>query len=272
MTAAQTEQMEQTSQTDFEPKILGFLCNWCSYASADLAGVSRIQYPPNLRVIRVMCSGRVEASMVLEALKKGVDGVIITGCHIGDCHYQTGNHQTQYRYDALMDALGYTRFGTERIRLEWISASEGMRFGEVITEFTEKIRALGPTPVKGEDGALLVRELQAVEDLFGDHAERTLIGKKGELTGLKNVYGERIDTARYNEIIAEGVRSGYIRNYILLSAMDDPVSVKALASELRIPPQTVLSEISVLMRKNLLALDHVDGTTPKFRSIAQEEA
>ena len=133
------------SKEGFEPNILAFCCNWCSYAGADLAGVSRFQYPPNIRVIRVMCSGRVDPSFVLKALKKGADGVIITGCHIGDCHYISGNEYTKERFERLHNIL-IMQLGIDpdRVRLEWISASEGKRFAEVITEFTNRIKELGP--------------------------------------------------------------------------------------------------------------------------------
>ncbi len=130
---------------DFEPTILAFCCNWCSYAGADLAGVSRFQYPPNIRVIRVMCSGRVDPSFVLKALKNGADGVIVTGCHIGDCHYISGNEYTKERFERLHTIL-IKQLGVDpkRVRLEWVSASEGKRFAEVITEFTNTIKELGP--------------------------------------------------------------------------------------------------------------------------------
>ena len=130
---------------NFEPTILAFCCNWCSYAGADLAGVTRFQYPPNIRVIRVMCSGRVDPSFILKALKNGADGVIITGCHIGDCHYISGNEYTKERFERLHTIL-IKQLGIDpkRVRLEWVSASEGKRFAEVITEFTNGIKELGP--------------------------------------------------------------------------------------------------------------------------------
>ena len=129
----------------FEPHILVFCCNWCSYAGADLAGVSRFQYPPNIRVIRVMCSGRVDPSFVLKALNNGADGVLVSGCHIGDCHYISDNEYTQERFERLHNIL-IKQLGIDpkRVRLEWVSASEGKRFAEVITEFTNQIKELGP--------------------------------------------------------------------------------------------------------------------------------
>lgn len=135
---------------EFEPKILGFLCNWCSYAGADLAGVSRFQYPANMRAIRVMCTARLNPSFPLKALLSGIDGVLIGGCHPGDCHYMKGNYYARRRVVALKRLLKIVGIEPERIRLEWVSASEGARFAQVVTEFTETIKTVGPNPLKKE--------------------------------------------------------------------------------------------------------------------------
>lgn len=133
---------------NFEPLIIAFCCNWCSYAGADLAGVSRLQYPPNVRVIRVMCSGMVHPNMVIDALTKGADGVLICGCHPGDCHYIDGNLRADSRREALELMLEDFGLEPERFRLEWISASEGPRFAEVMREMTEAVRKVGPSAYK----------------------------------------------------------------------------------------------------------------------------
>jgi len=132
---------------EFEPNILGFLCNWCSYAGADLAGTSRIKYPSNLKSIRVMCSGRVDPAFVLEALRKGVDGVLIAGCHPGDCHYQSGNYKTNRRIKLLKKLLEELGIEPQRVRFEYISASEGQKFASIVTEFVAEIKKLGPNPL-----------------------------------------------------------------------------------------------------------------------------
>ena len=133
--------------SDFEPDILTFCCNWCSYAGADLAGVSRLQYPTNNRIIRVMCSSRIEPIHIFEALKEGTDGILVTGCHIGDCHYIEGNIHTDERMKEIVDALEHLGL-KDRLHLEWVSAAEGKKFQETNTDFVEKIRALGPNPLK----------------------------------------------------------------------------------------------------------------------------
>ena len=128
----------------FEPKIVAFLCNWCSYAGADLAGISRIQYPPSIRVIRVPCSGRVDPFYILKALQSGADGVLISGCHPGDCHYLTGNYVARRRFAVLNDLLEFVGIDPGRVSFSWVSAAEGERFAEVVREVTEKVRQLGP--------------------------------------------------------------------------------------------------------------------------------
>ena len=128
----------------FEPRLVGFLCRWCSYAGADLAGTSRLKYPANLTSIRVMCSGRVDPTFVLKAFRDGADGVLIAGCHPGDCHYQEGNYKAMRRYPLLQKLLAQFGIENERVRMEWISAAEGERFASTITELTEAVRALGP--------------------------------------------------------------------------------------------------------------------------------
>ena len=145
----------------FEPKIVSFLCNWCSYAGADLAGTSRIEYPHNIRIIRVPCSGRVDPLFVVKAFLDGADGVMVLGCHPGDCHYQQGNYYAQRRYAIMHKLLDITGVEYERLFVDWVSASEGKKFAGVVTTFTKKIRELGPLVVD-KDVVQLESELQEV--------------------------------------------------------------------------------------------------------------
>ncbi len=141
-----------SDKNEFEPKIIGFLCNWCSYAGADLAGVSRIQYPPNIRIIRLMCSGRIDPAFILEAFKDGADGVLIAGCHLpSDCHYMSGNFKALRRINLLQRVLKDFGIEPERLRLEWISASEGDKFAAVVKSMVEDVKKLGPNPLKGKE-------------------------------------------------------------------------------------------------------------------------
>ncbi len=140
--------VETHLEKKFEPKIIGFFCNWCSYSASDLAGISRISYPSNIRIIRVMCSGRVNVPLILGAFAKGADGVLIAGCHPGDCHYIKGNLWTRRRVTLVklfLDAIG---IGSERLRLEWIGASEGQKVADTVSSFSQTIKELGPNPIK----------------------------------------------------------------------------------------------------------------------------
>jgi len=133
-----------------EPKIAAFLCRWCAYAGADLAGTNRLAYPPNMIPIRVPCSGRVEPAWVIEALRSGADGVLIGGCHPGDCHYVSGNYKARRRVELLRDVLAGLGVNPARVKLVWVSASEGVRFAQVVRDYVEEIRGLGPN--RGEFG------------------------------------------------------------------------------------------------------------------------
>ena len=133
---------------EYNPQIIAFLCKWCSYTGADLAGTSRMEYKPNVRAIRVMCSGRIEPTFVLRAFRKGADGVLICGCHPGDCHYQEGNYRCLRRFHLLQKYIKQMGIEPERLKLEWISASEGKQYAELINSFTQTITELGPCRVK----------------------------------------------------------------------------------------------------------------------------
>jgi len=128
----------------YQPKVIGFLCNWCSYAGADVAGTSRMDYPHNIRIIRVPCSGRVDPLFVLKCFQRGADGVLVSGCHPGDCHYTDGNYHARRRFALLRDFLDYLGIAKERLRVEWVSASEGQRFADLVSDFTAELTKLGP--------------------------------------------------------------------------------------------------------------------------------
>jgi len=139
--------MEAKEKDIFIPKIVGYLCNWCTYAAADLAGSSKLEISPSLNVIRVMCSSRVDYNLVMTTFFSGADGILIAGCHPGDCHYDKGNYYTRRRFALLKKVLETLKIDPERIQLFWISASEGKRYADVVNNFTEKIKKLGPNPI-----------------------------------------------------------------------------------------------------------------------------
>ena len=140
--------MREKAGAEFVPSIVGFLCNWCTYAAADLAGASKLALPPSFTVIRVMCSSRIDHNLLLSTYFKGADGILVAGCHPGDCHYGEGNYYARRRFALLKKVMETLNLDPDRLQLSWVSASEGKRYAEVVGEFTEKIKELGPNPIK----------------------------------------------------------------------------------------------------------------------------
>jgi len=246
----------------FEPRIVGFLCNWCSYAGADLAGVSRFQYPPNIRIVRVMCSGRVDPLLVVEALVQGADGVLIGGCHPGDCHYMTGNLQASYKIGLTEKILGLAGIDPRRVQLEWVSASEGQRFADLVRDFTGVLQKLGPSNA-GEkmDG------LVAVRNALGDFRLRALASNELKIIEEGNVYGDKLGKEKLLDIVYNATKEEFERSMILLLAKRNKVSVKDLSKKMNVPTDRVLEHIVALRQKNLISMDHPDGFTPTYRTI-----
>jgi len=252
----------------FEPKIVGFLCNWCSYAGADLAGVSRISYPTNIRIIRLMCSGRVDPVIVLETLAQGADGVMVMGCHPGDCHYITGNLQAERKINMLKKLLARTGLEAERLRLEWVSASEGGRFAELVKDFTDQLKKLGPSPLAGDkpDKNILAGVL-AAKAAAEDFRLRLLVGREKTMIDDGNVYGEEVSEEELDKILDEVIDTEYVRNRIYLLVKEEPLSVKELSKQLDLDSQMVLRHIVVMKRRGLITVDRVEGTSPLYAAL-----
>lgn len=257
--------------TEFEPKIIGFLCNWCSYAGADLAGVSRIQYPPNIRIIRVMCSGRVDPVIILEMFANGADGVIVTGCHPGDCHYIEGNLYEERKIKMLKQLVSLTGLEPDRLRLEWVSAAEGQRFAQIVIEFTEQMKKLGPSPVSGKTpNQKILVNLQAAKSAASDFKLRVLVGRELNLIEKGNVYEEKVSQEDFDSLLDEAVRAEFVRHKIHLLTKAEPLPVKALAEAVKMKPAAVLQEIVAMRRRNMITLDHLEGTTPFYKALEVE--
>jgi len=251
----------------FEPKMLGILCNWCCYAGADLAGVSRMQYPPNIRVIRVMCSGRVDPKFIFEALRVGADGVFIGGCHLGDCHYLEGNYEALKKFEMVQKFLKIIDLNN-RVKLEWVSASEGARYASVITEFTEYIKSLGPSPIGGDNpDEEILDKLRAIEEAAAGDRMRALVGRERKITEQENVYGEKVPIEKFNEIFDSAIIDEYNRHRILVSLEKDSKSVKDLAIELKIDPSVVLEHMVILKSRGQADFGGLVGITPMFHKM-----
>lgn len=250
-------------EESFEPKILGFLCNWCSYAGADMAGVSRFQYPTNLRVIRVMCSGRVDPTLVLEAFIHGMDGVMVLGCHPGDCHYITGNYYTESRIKTLQKFLEILGVKSERLCLDWVSASEGERFANLIRDFTEKVKKLGPLSIDLPPDEARIRLLTA-RDVLSQQRMRWLINREWELLEEENVFKEKMDPDEFNKVKFEALISEYEKNRILLSISDKALSVKEIARTTTMKPRKVLKNLITMEQNGLVTISEIVGISPKY--------
>jgi heterodisulfide reductase subunit A-like polyferredoxin/coenzyme F420-reducing hydrogenase delta subunit len=253
-----------------EPNIVGILCNWCCYAGADLAGVSRYQYPPNIRVVRVMCSGRVDPSIIYEAFKGGADGVFVGGCHFGDCHYQKGNYQAERKIKITKRLLEKVGIEPNRLKIEWVSASEGGRFAKVIDDFTKLVAELGPSPSK--DNKDILYALNAAQNEANDVRMRWLVGKEKKLVEEENVYGEKLKQEEFDNVINEALISEFVRNRILNLTKADAKSVLQMAAELNESPKDILRQIVALRRKGLLELIEIKDTSPMYLAVSQEES
>ena len=248
----------------FEPKILGFLCNWCCYAGADLAGVSRMQYPPNIRVIRIMCSGRIDPKFIFEALRVGADGVFIGGCHLGDCHYLEGNYEAVKKFEMVQKFLKLINLDN-RVIMEWVSASEGTRYAAVITEFTEHIKSLGPSPVGGDNpDEEILDKLRAMEEAAAGDRMRALVGRERKITEQENVYGETVPLEKFTKIFDSAIIEEYDLHRILHSLEKDSKSVKDIALDLKIDPSLVLEHMITLKSRGQVDFGEIIGITPMF--------
>ena len=256
------------SKNEFEPKILGFLCNWCSYAGADLAGVSRNQYPPNVRVIRLMCSGRVDPVFVMDALIKGADGILILGCHLGDCHYGEGNYEAQVNYEMLTNLLKYVKMDN-RVTLDWVSAAEGTYFAKIVTDFTNKIQSLGPSPLspKSNPSKELQLNMKAIRQVVYDPRTRKLVGRERFITLHGNVYDEKIDEDEFALLLRNSLKSEYIRNQIYFHLKESPRSVRDISEKIGIDTKTIFEHFLVLRQRTLIDLSEIKGYTPVYKVI-----
>ena len=240
----------------FEPRILGFLCNWCCYAGADLAGVSRYQYPPNIRVIRVMCSGRVDPAFILRAFSNGTDGVFIGGCWLGECHYITeGNYDALSMMHLTRKLLGEIGINPERLRLEWVSASEGIRFAEVITDFTRKLKDLGPLGTEeGTDENGLKLNLEAATNIipYIKLVERERLRVHFE---TQEEYNEFFASDELDRLFRELVADKLAISRIMLLLREKPLTNGEVSDILGLNPSEVSRHLFNTTRQGLVRFD-----------------
>jgi F420-non-reducing hydrogenase iron-sulfur subunit len=243
---------------EFEPKILGFLCNWCCYAGADLAGVSRYQYPPNMRIIRVMCSGRVDPAFILRAFAKGMDGVFVGGCWLGECHYVTeGNYDALSVMHICKKLLKLMGVNPERLRLEWVSASQGIRFAEVITDFIKKLKELGPLGVgEGIDANGLKFKFEAVQSLvpYIKLVERERLRVHFE---TEDEYDKFFNSEEVDRLFRELIVDKLTMSQILLLLRERPLSTGEISEILGLSPSEVSKYLNSSAREGLVRFDEI---------------
>ncbi len=254
----------------FEPSIVGFLCNWCSYAGADLAGTSRLSYPTNLRVIRVMCSGRVDPELMLEPFLRGADGVMVLGCHPADCHYLSGNYQAEQRVHCVWMVLEHLGIDKGRLCLDWVSAAEGARFAELVAEFVSQVKRIGPAGHEESREELsrqdFIWRVRVGMRVTGTEKFRWLVGRQKALLDDKNVYEEQLSGERLRDLMRTVIAEESIRAAIELLTEAGPMSVKDMAEALKLPARTVLEHTAYLKRYGFVELHDILGRTPRYVS------
>jgi coenzyme F420-reducing hydrogenase delta subunit len=240
----------------FEPRILGFLCNWCCYAGADLAGVSRYQYPPNMRIIRLMCSGRVDPAHIFRAFSTGQDAVFIGGCHINDCHYVTeGNYDALSMVYICKKLLEHIGLNPERLRIEWVSAGEGIRFAHIMNEFVPRIEKLGPLG-KGEglDQHKLKLRLEAVTKLI-PYIKLVQTGRLGVPARTEEAYHQFFTGEEFNRLFNELIADQLIKSQVVLLLREKPLSTGEISAALGLNPSEVARHMIGSSRQGLARYD-----------------
>jgi len=249
----------------FRPRIIGFVCNWSLPLGVDFASTGTIHGYPKIRIIRVMCIGRIDPVIVLETFAKGADGVLVIGCHPPDCHFIEGNLQAERKIRMLKQLISRTGLEPERLQLDWAYASEIERFATIIDVFRNQVTALGPSPLAGKkpDQGIMA-EIMAAKAVAGDSRLRTLVGREKELIEEGNVYNEKVEQEEFDEVMNESIDEEYVRSRIHLLVKDKPMSVEGLAKHLGLDPKKVLRHIVVLRQRGLVALDRIEEEDPLY--------
>ncbi len=256
----------------FRPKIIGFVCNWSLPTGMDIASSRTIPGYPKLRIVRVVCVGRIDPAVVLETFVKGADGVLVIGCHPPDCHYIEGNLQTERTIKMLKKLISRTGLEPDRLRLDWAYAFEIERFTKVIDDFKSQVTALGPSPLAGEEpDAKMSLNLKAAKAATEDFRLRVLVGRERELTEKENMYGEKMSQEEFDKAMDLAVDAEYLRNKIRLLVKDSALSVKELSEHLHVDPKEVLHHIIVMRQEGLIGFGKVKGTTPLYTALRENK-
>jgi coenzyme F420-reducing hydrogenase delta subunit len=252
----------------FNPKIIGFVCNWSMPQGLATARPPAGKAYPKIHLVRVMCVGRIDPVIVLDTLARGADGVLLIGCPPPDCHYVDGNMQAEHRVKVVQNFLALTGIAPDRVQLEWASTTDLAPFSTVVDEFRKHIMKLGQSPLRGENpDAKMLLNVVAAKNAAADSRVRVMSGREAELTEAANVYGEVIPQGEFDEVLEGIVREEFLRHKIRLLTRQTPRSVKEIAAETSIPPAAVLRQIVDMRRKRMIALDHIEERTPLYKAM-----
>jgi len=225
-----------------------------------------MQYPPNVHIIRVMCSARVDPTIILEAFIQGLDGVMVLGCHLGTCHYMTGNYYTERRMKTTKKVLKNAGLSPERLLVDWVSAAEGERFAARVREFTEIVSKLGPLGGETDLGLKQLKaRLTAAKEALAQERIRWLVGRERELVEDKNVFGEKVSQEEFDQLMFQTIEKEFAKRRILLSMGEDALSIREIAQTVGASPREVLKNMISLERAGLVSVARIDGNNPKYR-------
>jgi len=216
-----------------------------------------------------MCSGRVDPTFVTDAFLHGIDGVLVLGCHLGDCHYITGNYEAEIKMSALSRLLGMVKF-SDRMRLDWVSAAEGNRFAQIVSDFTKYIQELGPSPIKDKKNKIqIIDDLEAVKNVLESSRLRGLIARQRDLVTEKNVYGNQIPAEKFENLLNDAIHNEFVRHKIVIKIKEIGKSVPDIANEIGIKASEVLEHIVVLRSRGLVDVHEINEEIPTFISISE---
>jgi coenzyme F420-reducing hydrogenase delta subunit len=249
-----------------KPKITCFVCNWAH--EVEFVPEEKRKVPSSISVVRMMCIGRIDPIVILETFIKGIDGILLVGCAFPDCHFVEGSTQAELTVNVLKKLLALACLEPERLELCWVSPLEEISLNKILEDFSKKIKKLGSSPLAEEKCDVNVLEnMLAAKGAVSDFCLRAWIGKEKELTEGRNVYGESISREEFDTLLDEVAKTEFIRHKILLLTKKKAYSVKELANALNLKPTGVLRHILNMRRKGMIALDHVDGTTPLYKAL-----
>ncbi len=265
MTVMKTETKTSVAGRPWEPSILMLCCKRAAAADARLARISRIQMIMDPRILHLPCSGNMDPALCVQLLREGMDGVLVLGCHPGDCCNSNGNHFAEMKMSWTRLILKKTELDDERLRIDWMSASEDQLFTGIVSDFMDRLRAFGPNPVNDPDRVQMREQLEAAILTLNDLRIRALMDKVRTLEDQGNVYGEAVDREELNAAVVSALESEYLRKSVLVMLKGNDMTVPQLARRLSLSPETIMTQVVRLRQRNLLDISRIDGLDPSYK-------